>query len=223
VILQPFVPVSEDNQQTRLISFMTAKSDPRNYGEMDAFVTPQGQNVIGPVQAANAIESDQEIAQTLSLLRGEGSDVVLGKLQLLPLGNSVAYIQPVFVQQEGSQGFPQFRQVAVFTGNRAVLANTVAEGLANLLGAPTTEPTDPGGPTSPTTPEDGQTAAELLTEAKEKFAQAQDALTAGDLGRYQELVQEAEELVDRAISLLAAGDDSVTTTTSRPAQAAKVG
>src|SRR5215831_20364256 len=33
IILQPFVPVSAGNKQTRLVSFMIASSDPGNYGK----------------------------------------------------------------------------------------------------------------------------------------------------------------------------------------------
>ena len=60
MILQPFVPVSQDNQQIRLSSFMTAKSDPGDYGKLEAFVMPQG--VPGPVQVANSITERPDLA-----------------------------------------------------------------------------------------------------------------------------------------------------------------
>jgi uncharacterized protein len=223
IILQPFVPVSKNNQQTRLISFLTAKSDTNDYGDMDAFVTPQGQNVTGPVQAANGIQSDDAISSTLSLLRGKGSNVVLGKLQLLPLGSSVVYIQPVLVQQSGTQGFPQFRFVAVFTDNRAVLSDSVADGLATLLGTAPGTPTTPTSPSTPNSPNSQQTVTQLLDQARQKFADAETALKAGDLGKYQQLVQDAQDLVDQAIEKLAGGTTATTTPTTSPAaKAAKV-
>ena len=75
LILQPFVPVSKDNQRTDLSSFLTAKSDPSNYGKLEAFVMPQGLNVNGPVQVANSIESDPTISQQFTLLSQGGSDI----------------------------------------------------------------------------------------------------------------------------------------------------
>jgi hypothetical protein len=221
LILQPFVPVSQDNQQTRLISFMTAKSDPANYGKLEAFVMPQGSQVDGPVQVANNIQSNRTISSEFTLLSRGGSRVVRGNIQLIPVGESIVYIQPIFVQQESAQGFPQFRFVAVFTqGKNPVIANTVAEGVNVLFGlAPAESPTTPE---TPTTPDANATVEELLGEATERFAEADAALRDGNLGRYQTLVSEAQELVRRAQELLAGGAGT-TTTTSPPVQATNAG
>jgi hypothetical protein len=222
LILQPFVPVSKDNQQTRLISFMTAKSDPRDYGKLEAFVMPQGRTVTGPVQVANNIQSEPVISEQLTLLSRGGSSVSFGNIQLIPVGESIVYIQPIFVQRSGAQGFPQFTFVAVFTeGKDAVIASTVQKGLNQLFDL---EPTTPETPETPETPDQtDQTPSDLLAQAAEKFAEADAALKAGNLGEYQELVGDAQDLVDQALELLnAAGsgdsttDSSTTTSTTGP-------
>jgi uncharacterized membrane protein (UPF0182 family) len=220
LILQPFVPVSNDNKQTRLISFMTAKSDPATYGDLEAFVMPQGTNVTGPVQAANNIQSDVNISEQLTLLSRGGSSVRLGNLQLIPVGESVVYIQPIFVQQTGQQGFPQFRFVAVFVpggDKNPVIATSVQQGLNELFNLSTPEPEGPDTP--PTTEDPDVTVADLLRDAAAKFTEADEALKAGDLGRYQELVAEAQDLVNRAARVLSgegSGSGSTTTTTTSP-------
>src|SRR5207245_6481753 len=53
IVTVPFVPVSSGNSQTRLVSFLTADSDPGQYGKMQSFTMPQGQTVLGPVQVNN--------------------------------------------------------------------------------------------------------------------------------------------------------------------------
>ncbi len=226
LILQPFVPVSNDNKQTRLISFMTAKSDPANYGDLQAFVMPQGTNVVGPVQAANNIQSEPNISEQLTLLSRGGSTVRFGNLQLIPVGESVVYIQPIFVQQT-NQGYPQFRFVAVFVpgGDRnPVIATSVQEGLNQLYDLNVPEPEGPDTPPTPTENND-VSASELLRQAGEKFLAADDALKSGDLGRYQDLVAEAKDLVDHAARVLSgeggggSGSGSTTTTTAPRAQA----
>jgi len=221
LILQPFVPVSKDNKQTRLISFMTAKSDPTNYGELEAFVMPQGTNVIGPVQAANNIQSDVNISEQLTLLSRGGSSVRFGNLQLIPVGESVVYIQPIFVQQTGQQGFPQFRFVAVFVpggDQNPVIATSVQQGLNELFDLNTPEPE---GPDTPPAPEDPDvTVADLLRDAAAKFTEADQALKDGDLGRYQDLVAEAQDLVNQAARVLSGqGDGSGSNSTAPTSQA----
>ncbi len=202
LILQPFVPVSQDNQQTRLVSFMTAKSDRDNYGRLEAFVMPQGRTVIGPVQVANEIQSDPALAEQFTLLSRGGSSVVRGNIQLIPVGNSVVYVQPIFVQRSGSQGYPQFRFAVVFNeaAGAPVQGTTVNDAL-NLLFGRGGESTTPDTPTTPGT--DDATLAEILDEIAQRFETADQALRSGDLGRYQALIREVQDLVEQARALLA--------------------
>jgi uncharacterized membrane protein (UPF0182 family) len=214
LILQPFVPVSADNAQTRLSSFMTAKSDPDDYGKLQAFEMPQGRTVQGPVQVDNAIRSDRKIASQLTLLDQRGSQVIPGSLQLIPVGDSIIYIRPYFVQGQGESSFPQFRFVVVFTekeNENPVLATSVQEGLNELFPGLALEVPDTVEDTLP--PEDGGGMPEeptadvqaLLDQAATAFADAETALMQGDLAEYQRLVNEAADLVDQARQLASAG------------------
>jgi len=234
LILQPFVPVSKNNQQTRLVSFMSAKSDPDAYGEIEAFVMPQGNAVLGPVQAAANIQKTTEISSQITLLSRRGSNVIAGAVQLIPVGESIIYVQPFFtIASENPNAFPQFEFVTVATtdpNQEPVLASTVSEALDRIFGrAPApTEPTEPGEPT-PSGPPGDQTAVELLETAAQRFEDADAALRRGDLGEYQRLVSEAQELVERARELLGATGGGTTppstgstTTTTEPGSTAQL-
>jgi len=229
LILQPFVPVSKDNQQTRLVSFMTAKSDPRDYGKMDAFVMPQGQQVLGPVQVAANINKDTAISREITLLDQRGSRVISGNVQLIPVGDSIVYVQPIFtIASQGPNPFPQFQFVTVLVqGKSPVKAATVNDALLQLFGAPGAGPTTPTTPTNPTNPT-SETVTQLLDQAAAKFNAADDALRSGDLGTYQRLVKEARDLVAQAQAQLSGGtattpstsSTSSTTSTTKPASSA---
>lgn len=205
LILQPFVPVSRDNQQTRLVSFMTAKSDTSDYGRLEAFVMPQGEQILGPVQVAANINKDTEISREITLLDQRGSRVISGNVQLIPVGTSIVYVQPIFtIASQGPNPFPQFQFVAVLVQGKApVKAETVNEALVKLFGTFGTPevPTTPSTPTAPSTPTDA-TVSGLLAQATEKFSAANEALRAGDLGTYQQLVGEARDLIAQAQALL---------------------
>ena len=213
LILQPFVPVSQDNQQTRLVSFMTAKSDPGSYGQLQAFVMPQGANVTGPVQVANNIQSNPALSSQFTLLSQGGSDVIKGNIQLIPVGNSLVYVQPIFVQSS-SNGYPQFKFVVVFTqGKTPVFDSTVNTALTDLFNggsssAGTTPSTTPTSPTTPTTtPSAGSstTTQSLLTQASQQFVAANTALRNGDLATYQADIALAQQDVQAAQQASAAG------------------
>jgi len=226
LMLQAFVPVSQNNQQLRLVSFLTAKSDLRNYGQMESFVMPQGSLVDGPVQAALRINQQPEISEQFTLLDARGSRLIKGSLQLIPVGNSIVYVQPIYIEGEGVSRFPIFQFVAVSAqANDPVLATSVDEAL-NLMFAgsgsvpPTT--TTPPPLTDTVTP---NTVPDLLQRATEKFNAAAAALRNGEgLGSYEALVREAQDLVAQAQRLLNTGNavapsstTSSTTTTTRPA------
>ncbi len=221
LILQPFVPVSQGNAQTRLVSFMVAKSDPGTYGEMTAFEMPQGESILGPVQVDNEINSTAEISRQLTLLDQRGSSVIQGSLQLIPVGDSIVYIRPIYVRGRGESSFPEFRFVVVFTpGREAILGNDVQDGLNKLFGlAPSETPTEPTEPDQEEEPLPDDVQA-LLDEATDRFNQAQEALQNGDLGRYQQLIDEVGELIEQARQTLAgnAGETTppATTLTSTP-------
>ena len=219
LMLQSFVPVSQNNQQLRLVSFLTAKSDRRNYGEMGSFVMPQGQTVEGPVQAALQINQNPTISAQFTLLNQEQSRLIKGTVQLIPVGNSIIYVQPIYIEGEGVSRLPLFQFVAVFTqGRDPVLAPTVNEALNLLFGtAPeVSTPESPGGTVTPT-PATGS-LAEKLNQINQKLADADAALRAGDLGRYQELVNDVKTLTSQAQQLLNTSNAaSGTTSTSTPA------
>jgi hypothetical protein len=198
---------------------MTASSDPRNYGEMTAFEMPQGESVLGPVQIDNRIKSTTDITRELSLLNQQGSTVIQGSLQLIPVGNSILYIRPFYVQGAGTSSFPQFRFVVVAYGDQnPVRASTVEEGLAILFGqAPPQAPTgEPGAPT-PSTPPTGGSVQELLDQAADTYRRAQEALRNGNLGTYQELINQVGDLINQA-QQGGGGGGAPTTTTTTPAR-----
>ena len=143
VLTRSFVPASPsgatDNQLT---SFMAARSDGFNpndpngggtYGQLVVYqVSSSGSNeqTASPFLAANQIQADQTISSKLSLLDQHGSSVQLGTVQLLPLGNSIAYVQPVYVQAAGDSTFPRLTFLAAYANDHAILLSGASASIA---------------------------------------------------------------------------------------------
>ena len=127
---------------------MTAKSDPGNYGKMLAIIAPQGQQVLGPVQAAANIQKNTDISSEITLLSQQGSRVIAGNVQLIPVGRSIVYVQPFFtVATNNPNPFPQFQFVATLVpGHSPTKGQTVTEALGKLFG---NTPITPGTPSTP--------------------------------------------------------------------------
>ncbi len=191
LIFQPFNPENRPNMQ----SFLVADADPENYGELIDFRLPKGEFVDGPSQVATRINQDPDISQIFTLLDQQGSSVIKGNLFVVPINQSVLYYQPIYLQGEQNP-LPEFKFVVVVFQDRILMAETLAEALEGIFG-------DINIGTS-IDEEEGQDSSpiDLLNKANAAFKQAQEELKDGNLGKYQDLVDRAEELVSLAIELL---------------------
>ena len=208
LILQPFVPFSQNDQRKDLSAFMIAKSDPDDYGKLEAFVMPGDQHVDGPALINAKIQQETTISSQISLLNVQGSKVLLGNMIVVPVNQSLLYVRPLYVQAEGTPQ-PQFKKAIVVFGGKAVMRDTLKEALDSIFGAapPTLEqrapgapapaPTTPTAPSAPSGPANLQVKA-LLDQAAAAFKDADDALKAGDLARYQADVNNGANLVRQA-------------------------
>lgn len=203
VLLQPYNPLEKPNMS----AFLIADSTPDRYGRLIDYRMPAGSLVEGTGQVGNRIDQDDEISQQFTLWRGQGSSVVLGDMLVVPIGESVLYVQPVYLEAEQG-GLPEFRRVVVVHGDDIEWDDTLDGALAKIFGRADLEtpviedePDDPGAdPESEETAPLSRTVRDLLSEASDAFDQANDALRSGDLAEYQRLIEEAARLVERALS-----------------------
>ena len=201
VLLQPMVPKGRNN----MIAWVAAHMDPGSYGQISVFDFPRDANVYGPVQMESLIAQTPTISQQITLWNTNGSSVTLGNLLVIPLKNSLLYVEPVYLAAS-SNALPAFQKVVVTNGSTIVWGNTLQDALTQLYAAEATGPgasPSPGGSPSPTpgaspTPTSGSTATPgasgtpqstnvqvLIAEASQHYQAAQTALANKDLATYQ--------------------------------------
>jgi hypothetical protein len=180
-----------------MVAFLVADSTAAGYGRLVDFRMPEGELVDGAEQAGQRIEQDAEIAEQLSLWRGEGSDVIKGDLLIVPIEDAVVYFQPIFLEEDGGS-FPEFRRVAVVYADRVEWADSLDSALALVFGGRD----DGDGGDGDVPPGEVGTIEELIEEAEDAFANAEAALRAGDLAGYQQWVNEAQSILDQIADLI---------------------
>ena len=217
LILQPFVPASAtDEKQQNLTAFMTAKSDPEDYGKLQAFVMPRGVQIDGPAIVDARISADADISREITLLNQQGSEVLLGNVLVNPVENSLLYIRPLYVQSKRNP-LPELEKVIVVFGEKAVMRDSLQESLTSVFGdAPATleqsapgETPAPGAPVAPTPPAAGAPAStqQLLNDAQIAFDSAQAALRNGNLAEYQRQITVVGDLLGRVRQAQGSGGD----------------
>jgi len=165
-----FVPVGLQNLTATLI----ARSDPGRYGELLLYEFRIEDGVPGPRQVEALIEQDPQIAQQFSLWRQGGSQVWTGHLHLVPVGERMLYMEPVFLAAE-EDAIPELRRYVVSDGTRVVMEPTLMGALATLAG----DTAPPPGPAGPETLPDLDPAT-TPREALELLNRAEAALRDGD-------------------------------------------
>jgi hypothetical protein len=189
LLLQPFTPKDKKN----MASFLVADSTPGRYGRLIDFRLPQGELVDGTEQVGQRIDQDAVISQQFTLWDSTGSRVIKGDMLVVPVEDSLLYVQPIFLEAEEG-GFPEFRRVIVVYGDQVEWAETLEGALALVFGG------DGGQPVEPPPGSDGTTVEQLLEQAATAFDNADEALRTGDLAEYQRWVDEAQRLLEEAQS-----------------------
>ena len=189
LIFQPFNPENRPNMQ----SFLVADADPENYGQLIDFRLPKGEFVDGPSQVATRINQDPDISQIFTLLDQQGSSVIKGNLFVVPINQSILYYQPIYLQGEQNP-LPEFKFVVVVFQDRIIMEESLSEALESIFGE---------GFTSDTIEDtQGESPLDLLEKATKAFEKAQQELQNGNLGLYQDLVEQAQQYVDLALEIL---------------------
>ena len=129
----PFVPRGGRENLTALAVVNSDAGD--EYGKITVLQLPRSTNVAGPSQVSSNFEAKPEVATSLSLLRQGGSDVVLGNLLTLPVGNGLLYVQPVYVRATGNTAaYPLLQKVLVSFGDQIGFSETLQGALDQVFG-----------------------------------------------------------------------------------------
>ena len=177
----PFVP---RGGRENLSAFASVNSTAgTEYGKITVLQLPRSTNIAGPSQVASNFEAKPDVANALSLLRQGGSDVVLGNLLTLPVGNGLLYVQPVYVKATGNaSAYPLLQKVLVSFGDVIGFDSSVKGALDQVFGG--NSGTTSGSTTTATTSNSSADLASALQSAKQAIADGQAALAKGDFAAY---------------------------------------
>jgi uncharacterized membrane protein (UPF0182 family) len=134
VLMVPFTPAGA---KRNLVGWLIARNDAPNYGQLMAFRVPGDPQVDGPSQVEARIENDQQISQQFTLWEGAGSQVIRGQLLVIPMAGTILYMEPMYLQSQGL-AFPELKKIILADGSDVVMADSLEQGLAMLVGGEAT-------------------------------------------------------------------------------------
>lgn len=181
VFILPFTPASRNN----MIGWMASRSDGENYGKLLVYNFPKSRLIDGPLQIEARIDQNAQLSSQFTLWNQQGSRVKRGHLLVIPMGRSLLFVEPVYLQSENSP-MPELRVVVLATQEKLAYGQTFSEAMSNLFGEaavqpPTQEPAQsPQQPTPSATPT--QDLQQLVNRAIQEFEDYQRLTSQGKLG-----------------------------------------
>lgn len=162
LLMQPMTPANRNN----MVAWLAARCDAPHYGELVEYQFPKEKLVYGPQQIEARIDQDTVISQQLSLWNQMGSKVIRGNLLVLPVEDSIVYIEPLYLRSEQGQ-IPELKRVIASYGDRVAMDTTLESALASVLSRTAAAPV-------------AAPAAEPTREVRDHYRAALEGLRGGD-------------------------------------------
>jgi uncharacterized membrane protein (UPF0182 family) len=194
ILMVPFAPAKKDN----MIAWLAARCDGPDYGKLLVFNFPKQKLVFGPRQIESRINQEPEISRQLALWNQGGSRVIRGSLLVIPVSQSLLFVQPLYIESSQGGGLPELKRVIVAYGNTIVMEENLELSLEKIFGvmhkSQSVESTDM---VVQQTPENtGSTLKDLVIRAQNEYSAGQQALTKGDLGAYGDAMKRVKDLIN---------------------------
>ena len=191
----PFTPKSKQN----MTAIMMARNDGDNYGKLMVYKLPKNKTVYGPMQIEAQIDQNTEISKEFSLWNSSGSKYRRGDMFVIPIEESLMYVEPVYLEAS-NQAIPEVKRVIVAYGDRIAYQPTLAAALEELFGEDASAGASGSGKEmSGEKGSKGESSSvkDLAIKASEAYEKAVNAQRQGDWKLYGEYLKELQKYLDQ--------------------------
>ncbi len=203
--IQMLPMVLRGREEKNMVAWMAARCDDPHYGELLVYDFAAGQLFLGPMMVESLIDQDATISPQLSLWDTGGSRVIRGNTLVIPIEQSLLYVEPIYLESTESP-YPTLHRVIVVVGDRIVMEPTLDQALAELFGVAATAAPEveiearPGVAERPPTegaPEDLQQIRDMIKQVLQLEVEADRLLRQSDLAGYQAKQQQQKKILEQ--------------------------
>lgn len=193
ILMRVFSPARKQN----MVAWLAARSDGENYGKLLLYTFPKGVQIPGTSQVESVIDQDPNISSQLTLWGQGGSRVLRGNLLVYPIGGSLLYVEPLYIEAEQNQ-YPQLKKVFVYYNDTIVMEDTLEQALTSIFGDGVGK--DVVSPSGDNTDSEGISNNEgkyrqLFMRLAELYEEGQERIAAGDWVEYGKIQKEIADLL----------------------------
>ncbi|MCH5188381.1 MAG: UPF0182 family protein [Oscillospiraceae bacterium] len=187
VLMQPFVPANREN----LVGWLASRSN----GEMLLYRFPTGETVYGPLHIENRIDSDATISREMSLWNQNGSRVIRGNLLVIPIEQSLLYVEPIYISTDNDAALPEVARVIVGYGDEVVMDMSLSAALDRLFGSGEAAAPEDNKPESNEGNPTYTNPSGSMSAVARAYEDAERAMRSGDWARFGESMEELKKAI----------------------------
>ena len=195
----PFTPKDKKN----MMGLLVARNDGDSYGKLVLYQMPKSKIVYGPMQVEAQIDQNTEISKEFSLWNSSGSTYSRGNLFVIPIEDSLLYVEPVYLEATNSS-IPEVKRVIVVFGDDIAYEPTLAEALNSMFGEGSAH--ESKGSEDADSGKEGKSGGaaemsqtEMIQAAQAAYDEAQEALADGDWAEYGKHMDELEKYLNKLV------------------------
>ena len=199
MLMLPFTPARKQN----MTAWLAAKCDLPDYGNLLVYRFPRGKLIPGTKQVEEFISRSAEISRELTLWDTAGSQVIRGNLLVIPIADSILYVEPLYIQSDQENAIPKLERVIVGYGEEVFMGADLDEALRQCFpistsaAAPEPQPAD--GQLTPVETEQFIATGfmDLVEQANTVFVEGETALRSGDWVAYGKAQEHLKQILQR--------------------------
>jgi uncharacterized membrane protein (UPF0182 family) len=189
ILMLPYTP----NGRNNMIAWMCARMDGEEYGKKLVYRFPKQETVYGPMQIESRINQNTDISSQLALWNQQGSGTYRGNTLVIPINNSILYIEPLYLQAKASK-MPELKRIIVAYGDTVVMETSLENALVKVFGGELNNiAVKPGVPVAGA----DTSTRELASLARQYYDQANQALKQGDWAGYGDKIKQLDEVINQ--------------------------
>lgn len=171
VLMLPYTLKNKDNN---LVGWLAAQTDGENYGKFVSYSFPQGKHVYGTLQVENKIDNDPDISKEITLWSQGGSSVMRGNMLVIPIDQSILYVEPLYITSENEASLPEVKRIIVSYDDEIVMEPSLNLAFEKLFGFADSQTPTVSEPSIPTE------NSELVNKLKEEYQALSSAAAQGN-------------------------------------------
>lgn len=173
-----------------------ARMDKDNYGKLILYRMPSQMTIPGPYMFKQKLNQDTSISQALTLWNKDGSQVQFGDTLIVPIKDSLLYVEPMYLRASGKNSIPEVKRIIMSYGDKIVLADSVESALEQLFNYNSQQNTQAGTPGTATDTQSGMVSQDKIKTIKDLYDKAIEAQKNGDWAGYGDYIKQLGDIIN---------------------------